>query len=106
VLHDPDVAAAMKQIVAEFAIYPDSSSAYDWAMLNGAQAPEAEKSAEILKHAPRFEIEGSIELLLNPCAVNSAMEWNWLMQAQGRPADGKPPLAKIAEMGLPIPVQP
>jgi tetratricopeptide (TPR) repeat protein len=105
VLQDPDVRMAMQQMISEFASYPDSCSANEWAMLHAANLPEAAKAADILKRVPRIQIEDSIELLLNPCALNTAMDWNWLMQAEGRSGDGKGPLMKIAAMGLPIPDQ-
>jgi tetratricopeptide (TPR) repeat protein len=106
VLENPQFKKALDLIKEENRSYPDSPTSFEWAMLISADPAEAEKVAQGLSKNPRRLVEQSIDTLLHPASADVALQGYWLMQALGKPDDGRQILRKVADMGIPLPPVP
>lgn len=86
--------------------YPDGGSAFEWAVLRGADPVAATVIAEVIRRTPRRVVEQSITSMLQPASGTEALESYWLMQMLGKPEDGQRALAAVMALGIPVPPQP
>ena len=106
VLQNADVQRVQGLIRQATAAYPEGRSVYEWALLKNSDAGEADRVAEVIRRTPREPVSQSISNHLNPASTAEALNTYWLMQILGKPEDGKAALARVAALGIPMPIQP
>jgi tetratricopeptide (TPR) repeat protein len=105
-LHHPDVRRAIEIIREDGVRFPESHSPFEWALLKNADAVEAEKVATVIRALPRMTVEQDLTSMLHPASAGEALDTYWLMQIHGKPADARAALKKVADLGIPVPIQP
>ncbi|HZZ43120.1 MAG TPA: hypothetical protein VFE58_09290 [Tepidisphaeraceae bacterium] len=103
-MRDPDVRDVIEQVKKSGDLFPNSRAAFEWAILSGGDAGAADKAAEAIRKNPRSIAEQSIVMALNPANSTEAMETNWLMRILGRAEEGRSVVAKVAALGIPVPM--
>lgn len=106
VLRDPDVQRAIAVVREESRHFPESGSAYDWALLRGAHPAEAEKIAAVVRKTPRKWVDQSLATNLHPASAAEALETYWTLQILGKPAEAGEALSAVAGKGIPVPGRP
>jgi hypothetical protein len=106
VLQNPDMQRALALIRESAASYPEGRSAYEWALLKNSDAGEADRIADVIRRTPREPVSQSIANHLAPANATEALNTYWLMQILAKPEEGKAALARVAALGIPMPVQP
>lgn len=102
----PDFKAAISIVKNQITEFPDSIAESHWALLKGTDPAAAEKAAEVIRHTPRQTVVQSIDSMLRPFGPGEAVETYWLTQIQGKPEAGREALRKVAQRGLPVPIEP
>jgi hypothetical protein len=105
VVQHPDVQEALKILRDWDKQYTGHHATFEWAMLKNTDSAVAEKFADDIRKDPRQEINQSISQLLRPADASEALETYWLKQIQGKPEQGQVAIRKVAEMGIPVPIQ-
>jgi tetratricopeptide (TPR) repeat protein len=111
----PDRAAAL-QTDADFrrlidsvrsydAKFPNSPSAMDAVLLKAAGRPEAADLARRVLADVDEKLMRQVTLVLSPLDVSNALECYWCGQLAGAEADALPVVKRLADQGVPLPVE-
>jgi len=99
----PDVVRACKLLQEMAEAYVDEPQAWVWAMLSRTHPETAAKVAEGLKRDEMRRLARAITLRLNPLGLMPALDEYWVARLEGKEKEGKEPLRRLAECGVPLP---
>jgi hypothetical protein len=106
IAQNADVQKVLSLLREENKLFPDSPVVYGWALMKNANPAEAATAAEAIRKNPRTLAGQLISVRLAPANAAEALETSWVLEICGKPAEARSALRKVADLGLPVPVQP
>jgi hypothetical protein len=106
ILKHPDVRRALDIVRGWSRQFPSGGSPLEWALLKSAEAAEADVLAQRFRQNQCERLEHTINAMLAPASVESAIQRHWFHEAVGEADQAREALTKVAAFGLPMPLKP